>query len=298
MPYRFKRKESVPHAIRRIVTEQATSAAHELGGGNQDVHDGVHNARKSFKKIRSLLRLMRSELGETTYKRENSWFRRAAHRLARARDAEALLETYDKLSERFPEMGEGPMAGLHQKLIERREHIVEEQLDLSAEARELAAKLERMPTRLDAWRLRKKGFKALKQGLTKGYRRGRKTFEKAFADPSDERFHEWRKRVKDYWYHSRLLQRVWPEFMDARIEQLKRLSDLLGDDHDLSVLRTTLERDEKAFGEGAAMLYSLAGRRQEELRAEARALGQRIYVMESECAVDQMKGLWKVWKDG
>ncbi len=86
--------------------------------------------------------------------------------------------------------------------------------------------------------------------------------------------------------------------MDVRIDQLKQLSDLLGDDHDLAVLRGTLEREGASFGEGATVLHCLAGRRQEELRAEARILGQRIYVMNTDCSIDQLKGLWKIWKGG
>ncbi len=54
------------------------------------------------------LRLMRSELGEKCYKEENRWFRQAAHRLAGARDAEALLETWDKLAKHYPEMADAP----------------------------------------------------------------------------------------------------------------------------------------------------------------------------------------------
>lgn len=98
MPYRFKHKEKVPQGVRRIVTEQAERAARELGGENPDIHEGVHNARKCFKKIRSLLRLVRHVIGEKTYKEENRWFRQAAHQLAGAREAEALLEMFDKRS--------------------------------------------------------------------------------------------------------------------------------------------------------------------------------------------------------
>ena len=31
--------------------------------------------------------------------------------------------------------------------------------------------------------------------------------------PGDRQFHDWRKRVKDHWYHCRLLKYLWPEPM-------------------------------------------------------------------------------------
>jgi hypothetical protein len=70
VPYRFKRKEPLAEGIRRIVVEQTEKAAGEFDGGNPDIHEAVHNARKSFKKIRSLLRVVREDLGEDTYKEE------------------------------------------------------------------------------------------------------------------------------------------------------------------------------------------------------------------------------------
>ena len=79
MPYRFKRKQKVPQAVRRMVAEQTARAARELSGDNPDIHDGIHNARKCFKKIRSLLRLVRHAIDDDTYKAENRWFQEADH---------------------------------------------------------------------------------------------------------------------------------------------------------------------------------------------------------------------------
>lgn len=86
----------------------------------------------------------------------------------------------------------------------------------------------------------KTSFRALRGGLKRTYRRGRTGRKRAFAAPTTERLHEWRKRVKYHWYHVRLLQNVWPEPMKVRRRELKVLADLLGDDHDLAVLRQLL----------------------------------------------------------
>jgi len=240
MTYRFKRKESVPKAVRRIVSEQSQKAALELGGGNPDIHDGVHNARKCFKKIRSALRLVRGGLGNRVYRRENGWFRDAGRQLSAVRDAEAMIETYDRLAERYPDIAEcSSLHVLREALVQRRQRIAQDEQDLEGQAHALARELEDVPSRAADWPLTHNGFAALAPGLERSYRRGRKAFEKAYRKPSDERFHEWRKRVKDYWYHTRLLGRSWPEFMESRISELKDLADLLGDDHDLAVLQQT-----------------------------------------------------------
>ena len=46
---------------------------------------------------------------------------------------------------------------------------------------------------------------AIESGLLRSYRDGRKAFAQARREPSIEALHTWRKRVKDLWYHERLL---------------------------------------------------------------------------------------------
>src|SRR6266567_8833517 len=70
MAYRLERDESVPQALRRIAREQLASAADELGKRGSKRAEGIHEARKSIKKVRAVLRLVRQELGNT-YRKEN-----------------------------------------------------------------------------------------------------------------------------------------------------------------------------------------------------------------------------------
>ena len=47
-----------------IVWREIDGAVQELTNKEMDPHEGVHQARKRFKKIRAVLRLTRQELGE------------------------------------------------------------------------------------------------------------------------------------------------------------------------------------------------------------------------------------------
>ena len=89
---------------------------------------------------------------------------------------------------------------------------------------------------VEDWGSTKSGWKFLAPGLERTYKRGRARFSDVRRDPSPENVHEWRKRVKDLWYHLRLLRDSWPEVLGAVSDQAHELSDLLGDHHDLSVL--------------------------------------------------------------
>ena len=63
LPYRFKAGETVPENIRRLVNEEVDFAIGELRGSSVEKRDeAIHEARKSIKKLRGVLKLIRSEL--------------------------------------------------------------------------------------------------------------------------------------------------------------------------------------------------------------------------------------------
>src|SRR5258707_559913 len=83
--------ESVRKAVRRIVRKQLDRILEALESpGDRD--EAVHEIRQRFKKVRAVLRLLRDELGEKTYRQHNACFRDAAQPLAELRDAMVLLK--------------------------------------------------------------------------------------------------------------------------------------------------------------------------------------------------------------
>jgi hypothetical protein len=116
----------------------------------------------------------------------------------------------------------------------------------------------------------------------------------ALDEPTDAHFHEWRKRVKDHWYHVRLLRNLWPRVLDAYRREVKALSEALGDDHDLALLGPVVLGEPDAFGDPAAVerfLEFLAIRRRE-LQDQARLLGRRIYAEKPRLLVSRFESRW------
>jgi CHAD domain-containing protein len=298
MPYRLKSCESVPEGIKRVVDEQIERAIKELTDRELDRHESVHQARKRFKKIRGVLRLVRAELGEI-YTDENAWFRDTGRELSAVRDAEAMLETLDKLRDCYAEqLKQDTFRDVQEALRKRRQALVDEELELDAAVQEIVSRLQEAGQRVQSWPLMEEGFAALGPGLQKVFSRGRRGLVAAYGEPTVENFHEWRKRVKYHWYHCRLLREVWSDLMDGYCKSLKRLSDLLGDDHDLAILRQTLLAQPEAFGSKHAIqvLLGIIESRQGDLRAQAEILGQRVYAEKSKRFHKRMARYWEAWR--
>ena len=300
MAYRWLQGESVPAGTRRIAMEQIVKALSHLEReeGSRDAH--IHEARKSMKRLRGLVRLVRFELGDRVYRRENDCFRVAAARLSGLRDATVRLETLDGIIEycgkRVPRSRFGP---IRRWLEEQRESAYRRggtQADAVAEVR---ADLLKALDRVAAWPLEGRGWTAVAAGMRRIYARGRREFGRTYRHPVAEEFHNWRKRVKYLGYHAQLLRPCWPPVMAALVGELDRLGEVLGDDHDLAVLLREV-KDEFPRARAPSTVAALERRivpRQQQLQAVARLLGQRIYAERPADFAGRMRAYWRSWEE-
>src|ERR1043166_1632395 len=99
MAFRFKRKESVRKAIRRLGRERVEDALECL----KDCRHGeaIHCARKDIKKIRAVLRLVRSRIERKELCSLRQLLREPANRLGPARDAYVKVKTLSDLTRHF-----------------------------------------------------------------------------------------------------------------------------------------------------------------------------------------------------
>ena len=268
--FRLRNGEAVPNGIARIARGRIDHALDELEGRtDSSPEEGVHEARKDMKKLRAVLRLVRGELGDDVYRRENALFRDAARELSGVRDADVMLATLTKLEHELPAEATGDL----------RQAVEAHRIRTSAGARSQASRqvvemLTSTRRRIGGWPLDDDGFDVVAGGLERTYRRGRRDFRRALREPTTENLHEWRKRVKDLWYHLSILRDMWRPVMEALADEAHTLSERVGDDHDLAVLLAWAEENAPDTVEALA---EPVGRRRMELQAEAFAIGARLY---------------------
>jgi CHAD domain-containing protein len=287
--YKFEADEPVHSAVRRCGSEQLDCAVSELSERiNHDPVRAVHNARKAIKQERSLLRLARGAMPAEVRRRENAALREAARELSGTRDADVMIATLDGLADRFA--GQLPAAtfgAISDQLRPRSGQRPSAALEARA-VQELGA----LRVRVDDWKLRRGGWKAIESGLLRSYTRGRKAFARARAQRSTEDLHAWRKRVKDLWYHQRLLAGVCGPGIRGQAKDAHRLADLLGDDHDLAVLRQQLTSKDTPVPVDSGAVVELIDHRRQELQTEAIALGERVYADSPKAFRRRMRRSW------
>ena len=279
--YRLGRAEFVPDGMRRIARGQLDAGIEELAGQpNRRLDEAVHETRKRLKRLRAALRLERSAIGTETYRRENAGFRDVGKTLSGPRDAKVLIETLDALGERFgdevPQDATGP---LRARFVQTHKRALTKLRRDGATIEAARVELEEARERSAAWTFDADGFDALRPGLERIYQRGRRSMRAAAKEPSDENLHEWRKRSKDIWHAAQILRPAAPKRMKKFAKRAHRLSDLLGDDHDLAVLRAQVEQAGGSFEHeaGQAALLAVIDRRRRSLQRDAFKLGAKVY---------------------
>ena len=299
MEYRLRRGESTPEGVRRMAAEQLGKALEHLACQDRKRDKHIHEARKATKRLRALVRLVRRELGDEVYALENQCYRDAGQRLSELRDATVLVETLDRLVESLgKDVPKSRFARVRVWLVERRDRVYS-QVDSSNRAvQEVIADLAQACERLEHWNLQRRGWGGLREGVQRVYARGRRDFAGAYALPSDEAFHDWRKQAKYLWYHTQILENIWPSVMQAQAEELDQLGELLGQDHDLAVLRTTVLAEFPRAGATATLraLESRIGEVRSRMQAEARPLAERIYLERPRDFTRRLRGYWRVWQ--
>jgi CHAD domain-containing protein len=275
MAYSFLSGETIPEAVRRIYGEQLDRIGVHLAAGD------VHEARKRMKETRALLRLVRKALADE-FVVGNSWLRDAAHSLTGPRDAEAMIETLEKLRKKTDDRALRQDIGRAKRSIRMRSRRLAAQSAIAGEL--LTAARTRLPLRSDI----PDRFATVGRGLERTYGAGRRAFHRAGVSHSPADLHTLRRRVKDHWYQVRLVSTAAPDLLEPYADTLKDLSDFLGEHHDLILLRDALDRDR------FSNLLDLAEQRRNELEGKALALATIVFAEEARAWRNRMRAYWRV----
>jgi CHAD domain-containing protein len=149
------------------------------------------------------------------------------------------------------------------------------------------------------WPLTDAGFDTISEGLHRLYRRGRREHRDVRRDPETEALHEWRKSVKYLRHAAEVLEPLRPKRLAEVAARARRLGDVLGDDHDLAVLRElAIEARPPGDGTQLAPLLEAIDARRRALVDEAFVLGAKLYKHPPDRFVHAAQRGWAAHSDG
>jgi excisionase family DNA binding protein len=299
MAFELQVEESLGGGLHRILLERIDESLNLLQEPGEDFDKSVHEARKNCKRIRAVLRLMRYEIGNKPYGRENMVARDISRLLAPMRDSWVIVETLDGLKAQFADqLPADSFDSIRAKLVSQYEVVRERFMADETILPQAIVELEALRKRVAKIEL-SDDFAAVGKGWQRVYQRGREGMAAAYAKANDpHEFHDWRKRVKYLWHQFEIFDIIWPVYMSEAAAELHKLADYLGDAHDLFVLKETIQEQPDIFADepNCELLFKLIDQVQAHYEAAARPLGERLYAEQPSAFTVRLGQYWQVWQ--
>jgi len=299
MSYHIHPSENFAQEFKAVGTEQLNLAIAALTERPNGLLEAIHDARKHFKRLRSLHRLAATDV-PAFRQAENARIRDMAKTLSTFRDATALVEVSEYL-QRHAENSEerAALKRIGKILAARRDRLAADEKPLEESVAKAIATCGQALEALSHVTFEDDGDRSAKH-LAKGWRRMLKraaAARDACRDTTDAHlFHELRKRCQDYRYYLDLLQPLWPSAMHAKRVEVTEVVDLLGHYNDLALLSWLVNEQPDLFGksEDLAHLLSAVITQQEALRKAILLAAESVF---RDDPMNESRKIRLLWQD-
>jgi len=291
--FRLKQGASISVEVRRIVLRQLEVAISELRTvGDPQSDEAVHDARRRVKKIRAIIRLVRPVLDKTSREVDHD-LSTVSRLLAPVADGQGVIETLDELARRYGKVIPKPTLEAARARVVRASQRADHKANAQGILELARGTLRSERRRIKHWRIGADGFRAIAPGLEDSYRRARRMMIVAWSRPKPSHFHSWRRCVKDHWFHVRLLEGRCGYHLVSYERRIEALDGLLGEYHNVILLRDILMRDAALSTEETARCLRVVARYQHLLRQHAETLGVRVFTERPRRFVRRVRTLWR-----
>ncbi len=285
--------EPLRAGLLRVADNLVENAVERIRKPSSDGVEDLHFVRVTIKRLRAILRLIRPAIKKRAFHRENLRLGAVARRLSIARDADVAKQTLARLP--FSRQSEKDSAAVALAGLSKNGAPGK---DVSKTMEVTASALGQTKRNLHRLRISRHEWEAIEPGVREVYRQCRKRMKRALERGDDEAYHKWRIRIKSLYYELQMLQPVWPARLTKMIVRLNRLQDQIGADHDLVVLKRSLDRSPDRFGgsKSVEQVLRFAKDKRQRLRRKTDPLGKAILDQPSRSFVRELGQHWNNWQ--
>ena len=263
--------------VGRVLDELFRNAISRLEPSSRDREEDIHAVRTTIKRVRAILRLVQPTIGKATFRKQNQRLQETARLLAPMRDAAIGLHTLQGFaSAAGRKQKRNDVCIVHDHFAKRipLPHLGTQEAVMRATVRALEAHRRQ----LRKLRIISADWHEMGMGLEKVYDACRRRMKRALSVGDDDSFHRWRIRLKNLYYELQFLEPIFSRRLRSMTARLKRLEAMIGDDHDIAVLKASLQKTPEHFGGGPVVKRVLRQlkERSDKLRRTMRPLAETV----------------------
>lgn len=201
-----------------------------------NIDKSVHEIRRSLKAILAILLLFKVQFDRVQYLNWKSYFQSFLKQFAASRESFVFLQTLKKIENELKELNEIQFNELRNHLEIAYRLLVKENIKL----KEVIGKLNGSIIKISATINNSSVYsdlRSLKNSYKKTFQKTKQWFKKLTLDSSMEDFHKFRKWCKFFYFQQIVLLNLDLEKVSLKEnKKILKLSEFLGDEHDLQVL--------------------------------------------------------------
>ncbi|MCU4173706.1 CHAD domain-containing protein [Carboxylicivirga sp. N1Y90] len=298
--YRFAidNQEELRDGISRVLNEQYSHIEEQIKiTDNIDI--SVHEIRKTLKRVRGVLRLIRYDIGEELYHIENVKCRELARLLSKIRDLHVIISYLAECFEAEEiKVNEGSFIKFIDHLNTQKELALQKIVDNNV-FQHISDKASDSKKAIENYPLNNLGPHTIQEGVTKVYQQCLGKMEESQLNLDDHSTHQLRKKVKYLLNQMLLMQEVWPDYFVHYSSSLKTVSDLLGDDHNLAETVAIIQEcpDTILIQEEKDKMIKSINNEKSQIHDDVWPLLGKIFTEEPEAFVKRIKSYWLISRE-
>ncbi len=291
--------EEVSSASKRILNEQYDFIINSCKN-TEDLDRSVHDIRKSSKRIRAVLRLLKPDLPPEVYRRETSFLKETSRKFATARNFHVFEEEFKNItSAGILKLSPDAENAIKQHLKEKKKEAFDLLIGLNMFTL-IMRKTEEAKERINELDYSSLGPHTVYKGIGKTFAWGQKQMMHSQQFPTDENLHEMRKRIKTLMYLVRLIKDVSPDFFNGYYKGLKSASLALGDDHNMAELTDYIDamNDELVPVEEKQKIEVYISSQRQQIQLEVWPEIAKLYTGQAAEFSKRVKAYWLLGRQG
>jgi CHAD domain-containing protein len=231
---------ALEESMRDIILGRISYILEQIGT-QDDVHILVHEVRKTIKRIRAVLKMVRDEIGYSNYFRENSFYRDMGRSLSPVRDSYVLGALCTALHRRYPDViGTDDHQAVMECLTRKMEQELQDFNTRKGGFEAIKRDLDSASGRVAEYCRLRDGFVSVEKGIRRIYGRARRQLSRVRKQFHTAEFHEYRKNTKYLLHQVEILQPVYPRVLKAYARSIEKHAELLGETRDYDRLEAYL----------------------------------------------------------
>lgn len=237
---------NIGNRLTKAITHQAGKVIYFCNADNISLNQKVHEFRRSFKRQRALLSFFR-KINNSPLKPVKKEIRNLGRLLSLARESAVNIELFDKIVTPANMFSEKKLRVAREMFVEKNRTLLEQSFSEKKSAEYLVNYFEDFIIKLTKGDIVFPVKKQFVNEVVRSYSRSISAYNELSDKLHPEELHNLRKRMKHLGYQLDFIRFLNPRFLKQKNDQINKITEQLGDDHDLCVFREYLDSDDYGF---------------------------------------------------